>query len=558
MKRNGQTRIDNFFRHGKRLAIEQRSGNSQVAIDVGMPSELGSRRSEQPGTSKYRGFRAVQEKDPSYYESVAEELRKMGDSIIWRLTKQSWKTTHRFFSDVFVVRNGRECKGLTKLCDIAGANYGGDLFFYVVDSNPGEGKEKSHIHVVHDCSYSNRSCRCVWRSEILSKFQGCCKQAIGTRKFISSLSVVDWTDEFIYYFLRKWGSPAKIWFRREDQRLPTASDALRWEEMQRKFSEILAGSDRWLSDNLFEEGQGDQGDSTDVTRSGWRNVRKQGTQFDSVYETIQALLEKYPSAPLSAIKIHEQYRQQRWLLNPKYDRMIYACIEDFGLRLNNFTLRDFYNFYSKKGCEPVFTPSKIYYDVNRSEDILTDLLKFQFDDDDGKISNFLNSMVDIVDKRLSKTNTLVVIAPPSSGKNFFFDCLFSICINVGQFSNANKYNNFPFQEAPHKRLLYWNEPNYCSSYTEELKKILGTDNFVVRVKNKPDTDCQRTPVIVLTNNSVNFMNDKAFKERIIKFVWKRPEWLKDYNLKPHPMAIFSLLNKYNIEYYKIVLLSSSI
>lgn len=548
MKRHGQTRIDSFFNHRKRVVIERRDGAPEATVDVGSTSSMVSGRSDQPGTSKYRGFRAIQEKDPIYYESVAEELRKMGDSIIYRLAYQGWKATHRLFSDVFIVRNGSECEGLIKLCDLAGSNYGGDLFFYVADSDTGKGKEKTHIHVVHDCSYSNRSCRCVWRSEILAKFPGCCKQANGARKFISHLSIVDWTDEFIYYFLRKWGSPSKIWLRREDQGLPSASDALRWEEMQRKFSEILAGDDRWLSNNIFEEGQGNPGNSPDVTRSGWRNVRIQSTKFDSIFETVQTLLEKFPSAPLSAIKIHEQYRQNRWLLDPKYERMVNVAIEDFGLRLNNYSMRDFYKFYTKPGCEPVFVPSKIYYDISKSEEILTDLLKFQNEDDDGKICKFLNDLMEIIDKRSPKLNTFIVQGPPSSGKNFFFDCLFALCVNIGQFGNANKYNNFPFQEAPHKRLLYWNEPNYCSSYTEELKKILGTDSFTVRVKNRPDTDVQRTPVIILTNNVVNFMTDNAFKDRIIKYVWKNPTWLKDYKLKPHPMAFYSLLNKYNIEY----------
>lgn len=145
-------------------------------------------------------------------------------------------------------------------------------------------------------------------------------------------------------------------------------------------------------------------------------------------------------------------------------------------------------------------------------------------------------------------NTLCIHGPPSAGKNFFFDMIFALSVNTGQLTIANKHNNFAFQEAPNKRLLIWNEPNYCSSYTDLLKMILGGDSYVVRVKCKPDTSVQRTPVFVLTNNIVPFMYDKAFNERIKTYTWKKPIWLKDLTKKPHPMSFFLLLNKYNIEY----------
>lgn len=228
--------------------------------------------------------------------------------------------------------------------------------------------------------------------------------------------------------------------------------------------------------------------------------------------------------------------------------MVDAAIEAFGLRVNDFTLDDFYLFYHRRGCEPIFDMSKPYDDIDNSAGIVDDLIRFQFSNDEDSIRSFLYDIVSVFDKKLPKMNTIVVHGPPSAGKNFFFDMIFAISLNTGQLTIANKNNNFAFQEAPGKRLLIWNEPNYSSSYEDLLKLILGGDSYVVRVKCKPDTSVQRTPVFVLTNNVVDFMHAPAFAERVKVFKWKKPNFLKDYTLKPHPLSFFSLLNKYNIEF----------
>lgn len=86
--------------------------------------------------------------------------------------------------------------------------------------------------------------------------------------------------------------------------------------------------------------------------------------------------------------------------------------------------------------------------------------------------------------------------------------------------------------------------------------MLGGDPYTVRVKHMQDTHVKRTPVIILTNNNVNFMSDIAFRERIVKFEWKYAPMLKNIEMKPYPLSFFDLLNKYNIEFY-IYLIASN-
>lgn len=544
MKRNGsQSTLDNFFGISKRVVRESGVRSTEATGNMARPESIHSGESERGGGYRYGGIRQLREVDPENHSRLVSELGEMADQFILRLDGQSWETTARFFSDVFVFHNDGERISMEFLLHSAGTNYRRDLFWFVTDVG------ENHIHVIHDCAYSNRSCRCAWRSEILAKFPGRHKQALGKRRCLSQFCRDDWIDVFIYYSLRKWGKPSEIWFKRENQRLPSAHESLRWEEMQRESSEILARHNRRVSDNLFEERQEDKRSGSDAARSGWINVRGKTTEFDYIFEKVQTLLERYPCTPLSSIRLNEEFRQNRTLINPKYKSMVEVSIETFGLRLNDYSLKDFYTFYSRDGCEPVFDPSKQYYTIEESLQVIDDLMKFQFSDDEDRIRQFLDDVVTIFDRKLPKTNTLCVKGPPSAGKNFFFDMLFAISVNTGQLTIANKHNNFAFQEAPSKRCLIWNEPNYCSSYIDLLKLILGGDSYVVRVKCKPDTPVQRTPVFVLTNNHVGFMSDVAFAERIKCYTWKRPNWLKDFYKKPHPMSFFDLLLKYNIEIY---------
>ena len=141
---------------------------------------------------------------------------------------------------------------------------------------------------------------------------------------------------------------------------------------------------------------------------------------------------------------------------------------------------------------------------------------------------------------------MIIHSPPSAGKNFFFDAIKDFYINCGQLSNANKYNNFAFQDAEGRRLVLWNEPNYSPEYLEPIKKLFGGDSTTVNVKYCSDTPVYRTPVIVLTNNVVSFMTQPAFKDRTCIYRWQPAPYLANYDKKPNPLATFKLFLKYNL------------
>lgn len=276
-----------------------------------------------------------------------------------------------------------------------------------------------------------------------------------------------------------------------------------------------------------------------------KKSRQEG-KYSYIKQQTKALLIKYYCSPVSAIRDVKEFRDDSLLSDPKNRDYLQAAFDDFGKDLIDMKLRDIYNMLS--GQDPKFFLSMHYGSREESFEIIDNLIRHQCNDDDEQIHIFLNAVVDILDKRIPKCNCLVVHSAPSAGKNFFFDMIFAIVMNYGQLGTANKHNVFAFQEAPNKRLLVWNEPNYESSVIDTLKMMFAGDPYTVRVKHAMDTHVRRTPVFVLTNCHVSFMSDVAFRDRIITFNWQPAPFLKDIDFKPYPMAFFDMLNKYNIDF----------
>lgn len=340
------------------------------------------------------------------------------------------------------------------------------------------------------------------------------------------------------------------------------------------------------------------------------NKKQRLTKWQIISSKISELLERTAICPLEGIKSEPCFLEDHELTDPDNANRVNEAIKFWSHRINHFTLREFYNMYGnaeyKDIVDPttsllrraydclinnfdekdvqelnnrlafkipqsydrreiskisplttkyIFSRSKTYYSMEESVEILDRLLKYQFDDDENEISKFLQDLVNVVDFQPPenpgsniKCNTFLVISPPSAGKNFFFDTLFTLCLNLGQLGTANKSNNFAFQDAANRRIILWNEPNYESSMTDYIKTLFEGGDTKVRVKMLGDAHVKRTPIIVLTNNHVNFMSDSAFKDRVIQYRWKTAPFLKECLLKPYPLSFFKILLKYEIKF----------
>lgn len=475
--------------------------------------------------------------DAEGYQLVAKEIEKIGKPFFQYFNGDVINITGRYISDVFLYRGRRALNRTLDVLRVYGKSRRSGMFGYSVETD--------HIHIIHDCSYSGRSCRCTFKEKIepFGNFGPDRKYNKPLWKFTRT----DWYDVFVYFFLKKRGD-RQIWFRGKDWQIPDDTQLVRWEEICESRRSLVriedSGSDSECSRQTGKRTRRAVDSISDNEIHGKKS--KYAGKYSNIKQKTKALLLKYYPSPTSAIRDTKEFRGDDLLSDPKNRDYVQASFDDFGKDLNDKSLREIENLL--ENSEPIFMKSMLYGSPEDSLMWIDDLIRFQCHDDDETILHFLNSLVDIIDKRLSKTNALCVWSPPSAGKNFFFDMILAICLNYGQLGQANKHNLFAFQEAPNKRILIWNEPNYETSLTDTLKMMFAGDPFTVRVKHAMDTHVSRTPVIILTNTFVPFMSEVAFRDRIVQFQWQEAPQLKDIVLKPYPLAFFALLKKYNINY----------
>nr|ASM93491.1 NS1 [Lupine feces-associated densovirus] len=207
------------------------------------------------------------------------------------------------------------------------------------------------------------------------------------------------------------------------------------------------------------------------------------------------------------------------------------------------SLMQFAEYYAKtENCLFVDQSNKgqIYLNLPDSYQALITLIKYQYP---GQHGEFIRRVIDIIDARHPKLNTMFVLSPPNSGKNFFFDAVLHLFINYGMIGNFNRNTGFPLGSCTNKRILMFNEPNIESSAFDTLKMVFGGDHCSVRQKYQGDGQLSRTPVIVLSNKEI-FPRDGAWHSRILRENWKEAPFLKKIEKKPHPLAVFKLIYKY--------------
>jgi len=142
--------------------------------------------------------------------------------------------------------------------------------------------------------------------------------------------------------------------------------------------------------------------------------------------TIPQLLYEYPTCPPSAYVYIKEYLYNdnvNWMYqdnkSAKRDVAIWCS------KLNWWTLKDYDDYYSDPKVKPYFNAynriqSEIYYDVDTSVEVASKLLLFQYNNDTETVHNFLTDVLNVIDKRIPKLNTLAIHAERNAGKNFFF------------------------------------------------------------------------------------------------------------------------------------------
>ncbi len=485
------------------------------------------------------------------HSRMGKSSEESEDSRCVRVFDILQRSTGRYVSDVIQCGNDGDAQRVAEFISNGNDAYKRGLLLISID--------KTHLHVVHDCSYTTGSCRCTWfkKAEIVYgvRRRGRTKRR---RRLCNKLSLSDIKDIF-FYFTQKGRRAYYIKIGGRMERVPDESSTMAFErsEGQQGLEGQSEQSPQDDDPELRRPGEQEIDDSAGRCRRGREAVseKRRSSKGNSAVrrmEKIVTLCKNYPMSPVEGILNHPI-----WLKDDELkfltgeDKEVKAAINNWTKQLCTWSIEDFKVLYDDKDCKPIFSAGygnvdNYYYDVDRSVDVLVELLAFQFHHDEEYILAFITSLFDVLERKVPKLNTMYIRSPPSSGKNYFFDCIKDYYVNVGKMCRANKFNNFAFQDAEGRRLVLWNEPNYSPEFVEILKELLGGDATNVSVKYKNELPVYRTPIIILTNSVLSIENAPAFKDRMKVYKWQAAPYLADYNKKPHPLATYKLFQKYNL------------
>lgn len=276
---------------------------------------------------------------------------------------------------------------------------------------------------------------------------------------------------------------------------------------------------------------------------------QQGSQSEKLLRGLSQTIIQFGSSPISEACFVRGYQDTPYWKymkgDPIYEK---ACLIAQNI-FKHYTTAQFIEFHNDS--KAVFDIAKfeenLYYDVHKSTEVLHRLLLHQYGTHD-RVKDFLQTCLDIFDKIIPKCNTILVVGPPNSGKNFFFDCVTQFYVCVGVMSNPSKYNQFPFNQCYNKRVLIWNEPSCPPEFYETLKKVTAGDPESINVKHKNACYLSKTPLFITSNH--NFLQYAEFKDRVRRYNWRTCDDLKTCTKYPSPLAWAELIKKYELKIVK--------
>lgn len=500
-------------------------------------------------------IRHIQRQFPEDYQTLDNELQEVVGKYTRAIDRQSFDVTSRYMSDVIFVRDDDHRRRLNKWFTECGPHYPRRLFIWV--------DEGDHFHTVHDCPYSGSRCRCKFTQT--EDFRGHVRKQLRRNRFISELDKIDWQNVFIYFVMQKRESRSQIWIGGRNQGPPSCSESLRWGNVQALARTILAREVEGTGHNNQREFQLSEENRKRVSRSNDGPGEKR-SKFERITEEVQVLLDKYSCIPPSDLKdiippSHKDYNIN--FHDPRNSKIYDAACHLYMLDCNRRTLADFKNFYNDK--LPIFyansiNPFDYYHDRETSVNYLNDLLLFQCGGDTDKLRELLGNIKTWFNKQgwsqlingkyeiNPKINCVVILGPPNSGKNYFWDTIAAVAMNVGHIGRVNnKTNQFALQDAHNRRLVMGNEINMEEGAKEDFKKLCEGTAFNIRVKYQGDKIFKRTPIVLISNFDLDICGDPHFRNvRLITLRWKSAPLLASSKKKPYPLALFDLYDMYDI------------
>ncbi len=554
-------RVDEFAEEINETVSENRSTATSDDIEVPGSSGLGGD-TEDAGVTESTGRVDGRASSKSWPGNTIDYQRSR-DTIVRRIIELIGSTNRSSKLISAVVKKGDRIE-TERIFNLFNGRCANALFkWFVIHGD--------HIHIVHDCTYSNGSCRCfnkfpfdrrtrrIVSSQSLSKedYKLLVKYHFEAGRKAKGVSVgnVDYTGLFrgLESVRHEQDSSGRDWDER-DVEVCDHTDEILWEQFNRRRD---SGSGT----------ESDHNDDKDDQEAPRRRKYRRATPKENK-ERQQVRLEKFIMAigkvPLGDFVTTKDFLESEWKFHNDMSVTFKNALRYAKYTFYNMQLRDYKDFYENLTILPYWDTStrdqfhQKYLSLELSKKFLYKLLIWQTnerdimtDEENGivdvekdwkpKFYAYVKNLIQLLDKKRGKLNTDLYVSPSCAGKTLFMDLIRDYLINCGQMLNWNRNSNFPLQMCGNTRVIFWNEPNYELSVEKNLLKLLGGDSLNAQVKNQMDVNIEKTPVFV-TSNVYPFPKSPEFNYRIQYYQWKAAPFLKKVNGKKlHPLSFQYLI-----------------
>lgn len=420
------------------------------------------------------------------------------------------------------------------------------------------GEQRGHIHIYHTCIYNQSKCTCAFLRGLIIK-----RRLPRFARPVNQLTEED-IDSWLEYFL----SPPReilhlqigqvsflgdvhqlqllhqpIGGEGEGTNGPVEGNGLSrqsvcWEEHD-QFTEEVQRNKRSLSPSAETSSKRGKG----LPGLGGKMSRYQIDKFKLI-KNLELNL-----SHLLCIPFESACQTSEWNANADLT-MFDGKNEEYKLAINRFKkslvyleLPDIIKMH-ENATNPIYYARRPNHYLSLDESIaaINMLLMHQYSSQE-KVDEFVERLYNIVEMKNAKKNSMFIYGRANCGKTWFLDCLSAFYINVGHIKNFVRSQNFPFQEAPNRRLLVWNEPSIMPSAFDTVKMICSGDPCPAAVKHEGDCTITRTPLIFTSNVQI-FQRNDIWNSRIDFENWQPCSQLKQITQYPHPLVFKTLFNKF--------------
>lgn len=237
--------------------------------------------------------------------------------------------------------------------------------------------------------------------------------------------------------------------------------------------------------------------------------------------TISAICEEsFPESPAQvAVELHK-LGKDIYTHHKDYAKTAQTCIRNKRLFFIHMSLRDIQN-----ATAHYTFPRETFLSVEESLSLFDEIVKWNGINREELVTNVIN----VVDKRLPKLNTICFIGEPNAGKTLLADSIVKACVYYGSLQNLVGKSPFEFSPALHQRILLINEPCIQNLTIELFKNMLEGHRVSVDVKFESSQILERTPCVIAGNNNMVIYTRE--REANLAAIMARTYW---YNLKPMP------------------------